>query len=383
MRILFLGQRGIPALPIGSERERRVDALAGLLAVDGHEVTVTCSSPYTARSIRRYNGIMLKHVFSIHPDVPGGWVHAILEALFLWRGRYDIVHLHGWRLGVLAPLMVLLDPEATFVWTIDSVPALQSRSGRGRSRLLTLVAQRAGRACDAVTVTARTVQYQLLQEFNVRAHYVPDGYATWPLPDIPARAFGLRRGHYYATTANSRRQVRFTARAFEKVKTRKRLVVFQEPRGAFRQLAREFSCLHFVGTHAGRARLSLLRQAAALILVDRHTATEEVLHCMAAGKAMVSVMEPRFEELLGVSARFVRDGDTAGLTEALTEVTGLRPAVRTAAVKWGASAQRRARSHYRWERIVREYVELYRAPTVKAAGFDSVRHAFARLKTAQ
>ncbi len=393
MRVLFLGQCGIPAHSYRDARERRVEALAGALAVGGHEVTVTCSRPYTTHSIRRYRGITLKHVFSLRPDIPGGWVHALLAAALVWRGKYDVVHLHGWRLGVLGPLLVLFDPEATFIWTIDSVPVLPRLSRRWRSQLLTLAATRAGRACDVVTVPTRPMQYQLLLEYSLRAHYVPDGYTPMLLPDMPAKIFGLRRGQYCATTAVTYSQVRFVAGAYSKVKTRKRLVIFQEPRGVYRRLATEYPCLRFVGTQAGRTRLSLLRQAAVLVLTDRKMPAEELLQCMAAGKTIVAMTEPRFEEVLGVSARFVHDGDTAGLTKAINELASSGPTWRQAATKrsdanrsdvaWGASAQWRARTHFTWERIGREYTELYRAPKAKVTRFDSIRPAFARLKTAQ
>src|SRR3989344_4605547 len=182
MKILFLGQRGIPTWSRTALREKRVEALASALAQAGHQVVVTCSKPFVSPSLRRFNGVSLQHVFSLNPNHPGGWLHAILSLRYIFGTH--VVNFHGWRMAALSPLAVLLNPFATFVWTVDFLP--------NRFTWLTdIVARRAQAACDVVTVPTRELQWLLLHNFGIHAQYVPDGYTPEVLPAIPVSRFGL------------------------------------------------------------------------------------------------------------------------------------------------------------------------------------------------
>jgi len=372
MKILFIGQRGIPTFSREALRERRVEALATSLAETGHEVVVTCARPFISRSIKRFNGVELKHLFSLNSEKPGGWIHAFLELMSVWRRKSDAVHMHGWQLAVLSPMAVLLNPEASFIWTVDVLPD-QPRW------LLRLVVRWAVASCDVVTVPTRQLQYRLLQELGVRSYYVPDGYQMYSLPNLPLSRLGMRKGQYCVTIAMKPREVRFIARAYAKAKTRKKLVVLQRRKGYFKRLAREFSFLYFVGDPGRREMASLLSQAAMVIAAGHETALETLLYVMDSGKAVVATAQPQFEETLGVSAQFVREGDEEGLTQALRSVVNNK---KQQAV-WGAKARRRARRHFKWSRIVSEYLELYHSPVALPVPVDSARPSFAQVKAAQ
>lgn len=362
MRVLFLGQRGIPAHSPAAQRERRVEALAQALAAAGHDVTVTGSRPYTTRTLCSYNGVRLKNLFSLNPEIPGGWIHAFLETARLLRGNYDIVHLHGWRLAVLAPLAVLLAPAATFVWTVDWIPV----APRG---LMRLVARAAAGAVDAVTTPSRQLQYRLRSELGILSEYVSNGYSVPVLAELPVRRWGLRAGQYCITTANDPRAVLWAAAAMRLSKSRKKLVVMSTATGRLKRLSRRLPFLRFVGPQTGRSRLSLLRQAAAVLVMGPTVQTDELLLTMDSGRAIIATTEPYHEEVLGVSARFVQADDAAGMAAALGAVLRNHQ-VRSA---WGRKARRRARMHFTWQRIVPEYLELYSRPRSQAVPVDSAR----------
>jgi glycosyltransferase involved in cell wall biosynthesis len=372
MKILFIGQRGIPTLSRVALRERRVEALATSLAAAGHAVTVTCARPFISASLRRFNGVQLHHVPSFSPEVAGGWMYTLLEVFSLARSQSNAVHLHGWRMAFLLPLAALLRPEATFVWTIDELP-------QHFVPLAGMVARWAEAVCDATVVPTRQLQYRLLQTFGVHARYIPDGYAAYALPQIPASRFGLRKDQYCITTATAISDVRAVARGYAEAKTRKKLVVLAEKVGPWRRLARQYPFLSFVGTVGRWEELSLLGQAATVIVAGATTPHEIVLQVMNSKRAVVASALPQYEEVLGVTASFFRAGDTAGLAEALTEITSRHP--KQAAR--GSRAQRRAAAHFSWSRITAEYLDLYSILTAHRVVIDSARPSFAQAQTAR
>src|SRR3989338_9854872 len=97
MKILFLGQKGIPCITPDDKtgRERRVEALATLLAKKGHRVIVTCARPYTPKSLRKFNGVLLRHLPSFYPDVAGGGVYELLSGFRIVKVNAAGVRLNG------------------------------------------------------------------------------------------------------------------------------------------------------------------------------------------------------------------------------------------------------------------------------------------------
>src|SRR3989344_4864362 len=307
MKILFLGQKGIPPLrPAGSAgqaaREHRVEALASALAAAGHKVTVTCAQPFVSRHLRRFNGVALRHVFSLNPLLPGGWVHSFLTLRVVGKAASDVVHVHGWRQAVLAPLSVLINPEATFIWTVDTLPA---RVGV----VYVLVARWAAKMFDVTCAPTRELQYRLLTEFGIRAQYVPDGYTPEALPPVPAAHFGLRKGQYCVLTTTDITDIRWVTKGYEQAKSRKKLVVFAEKTPALSRPARRHPFLIFVSEAGRRVRASLIAQAAAVIVTGNETDSETVLTAMDSGVPLVVTATPLFSELVGATAPVVKPGD--------------------------------------------------------------------------
>lgn len=368
MKILFVGQRGVPSLD-GAATERRVEALAQMLAEEGHEVTVTCGQPFVPKNINDFNGVKLAHLFSLDPGKADGWVRTVLEMGLIWWTNPDVVHVHSWRMAALCRVAVLLRPETTFVWTVDALPHLP-RWAVGR------VARRAAKMFDAVTVPTRALQYSLARDIKVAAEYVPDGYVASNAPDIPLKHFGLRKGQQYALAlAEAPADVRQVAKAYDKAGLRKKVAVLQEPKGASSRLAKKFTFLHFVGEQSGRRLATLLSQAS-VVVAGQDVSSDSVLQAMEYGRPIVVLAPSPAEEVLGGAALFVKAGDEEGLAQVLKSVLNSK---RRQTV-WGAKAHRRARAHFTWTRILPEYEALYHYPLVRAVALDSaIRPSFTEL----
>ena len=123
MHIIFLGQLGLPLLATREEatREKRAADLAKELATLGHTVTVCGTSPYVSGTGMNYHGVRVRHVASLNPTKPGGWLYTVLAIMAAIRQQPSVVHIQGWKTAAVARLLRIANSTVTLVWTIDSI----------------------------------------------------------------------------------------------------------------------------------------------------------------------------------------------------------------------------------------------------------------------
>ena len=345
MNIIFIGQRGIPA-QLGHDTEKRVENLARLLAQQGHKVTITCENSYSATRLRRFGTMELLY---------RGSFARLRNLMLIWRRQPNVVHIQGWKTALFVRLAAILSPQTTYIWTVSELPAHTLRTK--------LAIRNAKRLFDAITTPSRQLQYQLLLRHDLRTSYIPDGYSTPVLKDIPAKQWGLRAGQYCVTMATSLAELRWVVRAYSQLKTRKKLVTLLPESPELRRLQKRHTFLVSVMPLGERAQFSLLRQASAVIF-DAASPAEEILQTMDAKRPVIAV---RHEEVMGTTGSIVKQGDVKGLAEALKAAMSSKKMSAS-----GTKARQRARRHFQWTRIVDEYIALYHYPFVRRVPLDSV-----------
>ena len=102
MRVLMLGQRGIPATHGGVEKA--VQEIAVRLTERGHDVTVLCRSAYT-EPMAAYQGVQIVRLPTIPQRNLDMIAHTFIGAIWSWFHRFDVVHLHGVDPAILSPLV--------------------------------------------------------------------------------------------------------------------------------------------------------------------------------------------------------------------------------------------------------------------------------------
>jgi glycosyltransferase involved in cell wall biosynthesis len=338
MNILFLGQHDIPVLRETAQfiRERRVEALAIALAEKGQNVNI--SGP--AAAIFRFKGVELIRYF--------------------WqiKTRPNVVHIHGWKVALLARLFSGLYPHATFIWTIDGLPT-------NYLWLAKVILWLNGSIFSAITVPTRRLQHLTLHYLHLRTTYIPDGYSSPIIPDISLKNFDLRKGHYCLTTAQTLAEVAWVAQAYGHTGIGKKLVVVAERRPELTPLLDRYPFLYFVGRQEGRMFSSLIRQASLVIMVRPDESLQTVLRAMDASRPIIAINDPLYEETLGVTGQFIQPSDSLALEYAVIQAIKNR-------LEWGQKAQKRAKTHFQWKRIVAEYLALYN-PALQQVPFDSAQ----------
>ncbi len=376
MNIFFLGIQSIYTSHYASADSRRIEALAHLLAEQGHHVHIFTAMKAAVRTIGR---IIIHYRPSFNPQSPGGFLPILLSLLSLWRHQPHVVHIHGWRAALLVRIAALFSPHSTYIWTISALPS-QSRP------LAKFIAWQARSVADAVTTPSRQLQYQLLTDFNLPTSYIPDGYTPEELPVIPAKQWKLRKEQYCVALTNSLEEIRWIVQSYRKVKTRKKLVfVHPWPTEQMYRLVKRHAFAEIFELPAGRATSSLISQSAAVIAGAPAFGNNLLLQAMEHGLPIITTTDPLNEETVGTTAQIIKMNDVQGLEKALRSVISKT----TNQVPWGqkvkrsmgalkprtprgAGARKRARTHFTWSRIAEEYGVLYRYPVVRKVFIDSI-----------
>ncbi len=362
MKILYIGQNGIPAQTTADTDERRVEVLASIMSKQGHGVLVGVAKPYTPSHVYRYGNAQLFHLFS--SDTPhNSWLYAFTNVLKAWQIRPDVIHFHGWKIAALSPFIALLCRNSTLVWTVSTLPS--------HSRFWIQIICIAAHFVDAVSTPYRHIQYELLVSMNIRAMYIPDGYSPSKLTDLPSTRWNLRSGQYSVLlSADPEYDAEWILRGYIASRTKKRLVIIT------RELTPKLAWIHgrypqayVLVLHYGRAFTSLLRQSAGVIVgFDPYNENgEQLLQAMDAGIPLILTSNTAYEEIIGPTGPVVASGDHEALKTALNTV--FSPSRHA---QFQEKVQKRAQHLFTWDRAMEEYLSLYHYPVIRRIPLDSV-----------
>ena len=363
MKILFLGQLGIPTrLTPVFDRESRVREIASLLTKSGHEAYVAATPAFCGRHIKKWGKTIVLHYPSFHPENAGGWLYELLSLHALWKLQPAVVHISSWRSAVLVRLAALLSPQSTYIWTISSLP-------QEKLWLVRMALRWARGVFDAITCPTRTLQYQLLVGFGMKAIYVPDGIISPTLPPIPASEWGLRRGAFAISFVSNEDSLPLLLKAYKQTKSRKKLVICVPTVTAkMARIGRRNQFLLFVEASTPRVMSSLMRQASTAIMIEEGSASF-LLSAMDAGLPVVAVNHSLNQEILGTTGLFVQKDNAEALEAVLTSVL-FYPRDQK---KWGVKAHKRVQAHFTWQRVLEEYLTVYHYPFVRRVPVDSIQ----------
>jgi len=93
MKILFIGQKGIPATFGGVEYH--VDKLSSRLAILGHEINVYVRNWYSDKNLQNYKGVRLVHMPTIKNKYLDASIHSFLCSIHAIFAKPDIIHYHA------------------------------------------------------------------------------------------------------------------------------------------------------------------------------------------------------------------------------------------------------------------------------------------------
>lgn len=374
MRIVMLGQKGVPALYGGIERH--VEELGARLAAFGHEV-ICYSRPWFVNresGIRNYESgikrIVTPSINTKHLDAISHTLVSTLHALLFVRP--DIYHFHAVGPALMAWLPRIFAPRARVIVTFHCIDRKHAKWGL-MSRVMLRVGEWAACRFSHETITvSRTLEQYCAEVYEKKTHYIPNGI-SWRRESGNALIgrFGLTPRNYVVFVARlvAHKGAHVLIEAWQKLGASspefvvgKKLVIVGD--GAFTdryvadlkaQAARDASIV-FTGYQNG----AMLDELFANALCAVHPSFSEglpiaVLEAMSYGKVVLASDIPENLEALGPHGVSFHAGDVDDL---VTKLGALIEAYDTLP-ELGARARQFVLEHYHWDDIAKKVSELY------------------------
>lgn len=214
MKVVFIGQKGIPARFGGIEAH--VDALARRLADRGVDVGVYVRSWYTPKAVRTVGGTRLIHVPTIHQKHLDASLHVFLSALHASIRGADLVHFHG--IGPSAFSFIPRLGGKKVVSTIHRLDWQTEKWGPFARAMLQLGEWIAVRVPHRTIVVSQDLQTYIRETYGRIPVHIPNGFDP-PAP-APARLitekYGLEKNAYvlFLGRLSPEKRVEWLIRAF-------------------------------------------------------------------------------------------------------------------------------------------------------------------------
>ena len=361
MKIALVGTRGIPANYGGFETF--AEELSTRLAARGHDVTVYCRTNNVETRAPSYRGVRLVHLPTIAHKYFDTLAHTGFSTLHLLLRRADVaLYCNG------ANAIFTWIPRATGIPTALNVDGLerQRKKWNALARGWYRLSERWSTWMPTAMISdARVIERYYLETYGKRSHCIAYGA---DLGAVESRAaldrLGLAPGGYflYVSRMEPENNALLVVKAFEKVKTDKRLIMVGDAPYAADYIrsvrATADPRILFPGAIYGPGYAELQSHCWAYIHATEVGGTHPALiEAMGRGAPVLYLRTPENDEVAG-EAGVGYEKDEADLAAALARVCAMSDAERSTC---GAKAREVAGARYDWERVADQYESLFRS----------------------
>jgi glycosyltransferase involved in cell wall biosynthesis len=371
MKIVMIGQKGLPVRKDAGGIERHVEELSTRLAVRGHDITIFARERYAPVpgamtpehvTIRTAPSIPTKHLDTITHAFTATW-------LAIFSGA-DVFHYHGIGPASLAWIPRVFAPFSRVVVTFHSVDRRHGKWGFF-ARAYLAYAEWAAIAFPHVTIAvSKTIRDYCKHVYRKDVVYIPNGatIVTSSGSDRLLR-WGLLPEKYLLTVARlvPQKGIHHLIAAYGDLQTDMPLVVVGDGGGAnpyadgLHTQASGDSAVIFTGFQSGEA----LKQLYAHAYLYVHPSEAEglsisILEAMGAGRCVLVSDIPENVESIDHSGLSFANANVDDLREAIAELLHHPEIVR----ERGERARKWVRNEYDWGAITDRTVAVYKAGAV-------------------
>jgi glycosyltransferase involved in cell wall biosynthesis len=370
LRIGILGTRGIPANYGGFETFAE-ECGAGL-AARGHSVTVYGRSHYVPRGLHRHRNVDLVVLPTLRWKYTDTIVHTFLSVLHALFRRFDVILICNAANSIYAWLPRILGTPVAV--NVDGVERLRRKWNLLGKSYYKLSEHFSIWFPSAIVTDARVIERYYREEYGAGSVFIPYGAITEkPQSHATLDRLGLIPGDYflYVSRLEPENNAHVVVRAFEKVRTSRRLAVIGDAPYAARYIrdlkqTRDERIL-FPGAIYGTGYWELLANAFCYIHATEVGGTHPALiEAMGQGNIIVANGTPENSEVLGGAGILYRKNDAADMARSLQDISDFPE--KYAGLK--QAARDRARAQYSWDEVVSQYERLF-ARLVKARSQES------------
>ncbi|MFH1225807.1 MAG: glycosyltransferase family 4 protein [bacterium] len=369
MKIAMIGQKGLPAIYGGIEKH--VEGLSKELVDLDHEVFVYTRPYYSIAGQKKFQGVNLISLPSIHSKHLDAISHTFLASVHALFRDYDIIHYHGVGPALLSWLPRLFKSGARVIATFHCIDRTHQKWGWFARLMLRIGEWAALNFPHQTIVISQTLNYYCRQNYNRDANYIP--YATPQTELIKDDAdikelFGLTKDSYFLSVSRliKHKGLHYLIKAYRLLNTDKKLVIVGDSSftddyvKGLKSLAANNPNIIFTGWQSGKILAELFSNAYAFV----HPSESEglpmsVLEAMAYGNGVL--VSDILEHLEAIDNRV----NEYGFTFKNKEVNDLRKQMQflnnnPALVKEaGQNAKEFVLENYNWQKVADRTADLY------------------------
>jgi glycosyltransferase involved in cell wall biosynthesis len=364
-RIAFMGIKGLPSK---AGADRVVEAIVQRLDKQQYELTAYCSGAVVPEGTR-LEGVKLVRI----PVLPGKYLHAPSLFLFsalhaLWRGGYDMVHVHNVEACFVLPLLRL---RYKVISTSHGPAYKRDKWGEFAKSVIRLTEYPYISFSNVVTSVSRHLATYYQQTYKKQVHYLPNGVdSDIRIDDAAAgeilQQHGLQRGEYILFAAGrimATKGCHFLLQAFREVPGDMKLLVVgdltQIP--AYAQQLHELADerVHFVPfVDSKETLLGIVQNCRVFVFPSTVEAMSMMLLEVASlGVPIVCSDIPENIDVVPERALFFESANVADLREKLEWALAHPEEMQQLARR----AQEWVNQNNQWDTIVKDYEVLYQA----------------------
>lgn len=365
MKIVFVGQKGIPVKSGGVEKH--VNDLAIKLAEKGHDVSLYTRPSYSDKNLKEYKGVKLISLPSIPTKHFDAISHTFLACLdIIFRRDFDVIHFHSIGPSSLIWLLRIFKPSTPIVSTFHSKCYYHKKWGVVARFCLKMGEKICCHFSDSVITVSKELNRYTKEKYGIDAIYIPNGVNLMEKVEANSitKQWGLKKDSYIVSIGRliQHKGIHYIIEAYKQLKTEKKLVIVGD--GFFtdkyvqelEEMARGNDNIIFTGAQSGVVLKELFSNASMFIQPSEAEGLSiALLEAMSYGTpVLVSDIEEN-REAVGDCGYFFKNKNIADLRFKIEEML-----VKPDEVKAKAKlARERVDKMYSWDSIVDEVLEVY------------------------
>ena len=373
MKIVMIGQKGIPAIYGGIERH--VEELSVELAKQGHNIVVYAREWYTPKNITNYHSVQIVHTPTLRAKHFDAILHTFTSTIHALFQKPDIIHYHGVGPALLCWIPRIFSRKTQVVVTLHCLDRYHQKWGF-LARVMLHIGEWAGCsfAHKAISVS-KTIQGYCLNEYQKLTTYIPNGVVPaqpqncslideWNISPgkyllMVSRLVKHKGAHYLLEAWQFARQ-----QNPELLKDYKLVIVGDS---AFtdnyitqlRQIARGDNSIVFTGWQKGRALAELYANSALLV----HPSENEglpitVLQAMSYARPVLVSDISEHKEVISDERFWFSNADVYSLAQKITELMQNPELLKEKGIKNKALVEK----NYNWKDIANQIIAVYSSP---------------------
>ncbi len=275
MKIVMIGQKGIPTLFGGIERH--VEEVSCHLAQRKdskncpYEVFVYVRNYYTPKKIKEYKKVNIIHLPSLKTKHLDAISHVFLSSFHaIFKIKPDVIHYHGIGPALCIWIPKIFSPKTQIIFTFHCRDYFHKKWGRFAQLSLKLGEIIGCYLADEIICVSNEIKDYILEKYKRETFFIPHGIKKEkPVSDEYIKKWGLEKNNYILAVSRLIRHkgLHYLIKAYQEIKTSKKLVIVgpsfytSDYEDELKKMAKNNPNIIFLGAQQGKILKALYNNA--------------------------------------------------------------------------------------------------------------------------